>query len=92
MQDRQEAKDRISRGMEGIYKLIPHPETIGQRMVKVFKRRRTSKRLDLNVLLINFWEDEKDLRVEGWLGYRYVEVSICKIKDQTIIEVWEVSK
>ena len=93
MEDRQEAKDRISRGMEGIYELIPHPETIGQRMVKVFKRRRTSKRLDLNELLYKFWEDEKELRSDGWLGDIFVEVHIRKDhKNNTIVDIREVEK
>ena len=76
--------------MESVYELIPHPETIGQRMVKVFKRRRTSKRLDLNELLSIFWEDGKELRSEGWLDNIFVEVHIRKVKDNTIVDIREV--
>ena len=79
---------------KSLYELIPHPETIGQRLVKVLPRQplRSTQRIDLNELLGIFWENENDLQTEGWLDGNYVEVNISKIKTKTIIEIWEVEK
>ena len=75
---------------KSIYELIPHPETIGQRLVKVLSRQPESKRIDLNELLGIFWETENELRSVGWLDDTYVEVTISKIKNNTIVDIREI--
>ena len=79
---------------KSLYELIPHPETIGQRLVKVLPRQplRSTQRIDLDDLLGIFWENETELRSVGWLDETYVEVNISKLKEKTLVEIWEVEK